>query len=316
MTYECFRCGYETSRKDAFRRHLIGTEKKPRIKHCKIKYLNVDPHEILEKYDTFLDEYKEAKEAGPSNTTEVWKCDKCNMQTPYKGNYQRHIKNKVCLSESQLLLEEIKELKENHLQLLQLIATNPATTTGGSIDLIASTVEGDVNQTNQLNNVVNNINNNGTMPNEFGKLDVGHITVEEWYEFTGQAFTGFHKFMERVYKGNPKNFNVFLRNRSRNDADVYRPPHWETLSLDDVCFDIVQSCADEFSDFIENEAGNLPYQDYHNMDKALTDIQKTNKGNRRAREQAKRIFKNTRYNKEVNENYRKVTGSSIPDHTI
>jgi len=296
---KCLRCG-EDMRPSHLTRHINR-----KFKVCDPILSNTSYEDMKTDYDRYYRRIvlKEKE----------YKCAACGRGYAYpqsRNHHQKECEFYQAKLEAEVLRQQLEVLRAEQL---------------ASITVNAETI----NNTDTVNNIgslTNNINN-GTVNNNnvnqhlnlapFGKECYDHITPQEWREFAFDTYGGFDRLMERVFKGNPKNLNVRVRNTNKTYAEAWIPPNWETMDIKDITQDTVTNCVNKFQDYVEDNPGIIPPSSVAKMDKTLGNILRDKKMITEKMKKARMIFENPTFRKHVESNYKELTdGSTINEHIV
>ena len=288
--YICKRCGYETSRKLNFKRHI--NRKNP----CEEKIQQPVFEESEEESDH--DEYRQkppnsakiekitAKNRQiPPNSAKKFECEYCEKQFTRNDSLNKHLKNRCKIKkeyeESELRLKE-KELEfEKDLRIdmekkyeEQLKIQREQTEK--IVDKLLSRV-GDVH------NTVNVSNTNNIILNDFGKESIEHLTskVLEWCSFIpSQRIPQITDFIHFHEKAPPENKNLRIENKNKPIISVIENGDWVYKEKDDV-IDVLMDrnidLMDEYYDENEEDINDFSKERFDNYKKNDDRIKKSKK---------------------------------------
>jgi len=256
-------------------------------------------------YEDMLNDYDGCAES-ISNKCE-YKCEACGNKYAHQPSLSRHRKTCRVLK----LLHAVEERVHNTILQAQVNSNNQTNVNTTHIDSL--------NNTQNINN--GTVNNNNVQQHlnlaPFGKECYDHITPREWREFAFSSYGGFDRLMERVFKGNPKNLNVRVRNTNKTYAEAWIPPNWETMDIKDITNRTVENCVDKFQEYASNNPDVIPPSQISEMDKTMNDIISDSKKGVARRKKARMIFENPTFRKYVESNYKELTnGSTINEHIV
>ena len=120
-----FRCGYNSKRKDTWRRHLHNK------KMCSADYLDLPRDLIYKEYKTYLECFMSVL-----HSSDMYYCGNCKFSSDYKYNMRRHVKDRSCIENHK---EIIKQL-QNRIERLESI---PESTSNIAINKITDDIVND-----------------------------------------------------------------------------------------------------------------------------------------------------------------------------
>lgn len=313
----CLRCGYTSpGRSHNVKKHLNNK------RDCAVKYLDISRSKILKNYEKccviFVTKVKYDKNMpqyikdlyNAIDTSKLTICDQCGAKLKCEKNLYRH--KKLHCSERNNIDSKVKEL-ERQIELLQSSLISSQSSQNNITDNSSNLNVGNIQNANTIHNgdnVQNNVQNNYLCA--FGKEDVSHITPDEWHHVIKSRRNGVNELMKLVYTKNPKNQNVFIKNRNKNSAYVFNPPIWDHRLIKHVAQDAIQAHSDYISTYMEHNGDKISSYDIARMDEALVDIQRDEKTNTEACSKAILLFTDDNLRKNVVDNYKSLTGEGIP----
>lgn len=174
------------------------------------------------------------------NLGNVYTCPFCSVDFTRNSSLKRHIRNKIC-----------DELNSDESTIINNTNYGDNNTIHGTLD--NSQDNRQINNTN--NTIVNNNNNTPTLNNQnMYLLTYGNEGDDEWEddEYKKYIRKGIHSvssFIEDVHfnPDHPERQNVYLKNRTGKNIEVYKKGRWVERSADDVIRDMCNDKMDILS---------------------------------------------------------------------
>ena len=249
VNYKCQRCGYETSHKSVFKKHLLR------------KYLCKPLMNEIERYDLLLlngfdDESKiyENSTISPQNSTispqKKHKCKYCNKKYTRIDSLNRHImkycKQKKEIDElillkeqNKILLEKDKQQDKEMKKMMKLIEKL----------MMKST-----------NNTTNNNTNKGTINNNqqnivfnFGKEEIEYIKSKDFIKLIQKPLNAIPRLLElkHFHPKHPENHTVRKLNKHDKFMEIMKNNKWEIKDKNDVIFHLIDYLRSDIEMFKE-----------------------------------------------------------------
>jgi len=274
---KCLRCGEDFS-PSRFKRHITRKRAlcEPIMSNCSYEDMKTD-------YEGTL-----------VIITGKYACKDCGNRYKHSSSLARH--RKECGARELMILRQRIQNLESQPQ----VAAAPHTINNdhSSGDRINITSNDNSNHTNNFNVNID----------PFGKEDISHITHAQFDKVIKLRYAGIKEFARILYYENPKNFNVYLPNKSRKRGLVFNPPNWENKNSDEISEIVVQNTADQISDYMENNPERVSRADYRAMDRALTDVQKNVRENYKQRGEVLDLLYENSFRNDVWENFKAESG--------
>mgnify|MGYP001269164760 CR=1 FL=1 len=266
VSYECQRCGYETTNKSMFKRHLL------RKNLCNLKFCLLNRYQLLIA-NNFHEEAKEyAHEAQckpkvkhtvipipqdviPNGIT----CKFCKkVFSTRQGKYKHlkyHCKKKIDESEKDIIIKELKEKNEELSSMIEKLLDK-----SNNINI----VEGAINTTNNIQ-----INN-------YGSENIEYLSDKVFKKLLDKPFSAITKLIELKHfnPNHPENHNVKITNIHDKYAKIYQDKVWLIKHKRDVVEELVENgYADfeEFKDLNEDELAEKIKEKYKLMQRNYND---------------------------------------------
>lgn len=266
VCYECQRCGYESTNKTMFKRHLL------RKNLCNLKFCLLNRYQLLiaNNFNEEAKKYVHEDQCKPKvKHSVIPKLDNVNPKCtfcPYckkefstrQGKY-KHIKFH-CKKKSQELDKDniIKELRESNLELKNMIEKLIDKSTNINI------AKGDINTTNNIQ-----INN-------YGSENLEYISDNIFKKLLHKPASAITKLIELKHfnPNHPENHNVKITNIHDKYAKIYQDKKWLIKHKKDVVEELVENgYADfeEFKDLNEDELAEKIKEKYKLMQRNYSD---------------------------------------------
>ena len=234
VNYKCLRCGFETSHKNNFRKHIF------RKFVCKPILNEVDINFIREKYKSL--ESENAKKRNPKCNPFVipassqcnplvkkYKCKYCNKEFTKRQNKWRH-ETKVCKKQN-------KDL-ENRLIYLE--------------NEISNLKKENVKITNNIQNKINS--DNQIIINNFGNENLSYLTENKFKKILMMGGKSIPSLIKQIHFNpkHPENHNVRIKNKKLKFAEVRHDNKWKYKHKKAVLDDLVDFGYITLEEFKEN----------------------------------------------------------------
>lgn len=304
MKYYCYRCGYNTTRKGDFRKHLN------RKRVCKPDKNNIPIHQIRVKYG-FSKKMKSKPQickkvnlenkvvnpeytSGEKSTKNRNTCEFCGKIFASKQGKYKH-KKKHCKSKMSFDYIDIIESVENQETYTNNSKNNMNQTSETNMinelkEIIKNKDKIIDKMMNQLEKMLEKIgnNNNNTIHinlNNYGKEDISYLSNCHFEKLLNSPFTSIPKLINNIHFNNshPENMNVRITNKKLPYAEVYKDDGWkiqdkkETIKeLVNDKIDILDDKFDEIKDdMYDNKKRNYKrFQSCREKEKVIREIEK------------------------------------------
>ncbi len=215
----CLRCGKDFKRLD---RHL--TNQNP----CKLKYLDLQPNEILKDYERYLVDFKKLLD-------EKYQCEYCNKFYKSQSSYITH-RNHVCKLNPNKVPSKIQTTHDTD----DVNSSNHGSNYNNynNNGIINNTINNITNNVTNNNVNIENINNITYVLNNFG--EEAPISVHELVTILNKCIREnrmddiLPMYVKKRWIENEFNRNVNVTDASRGIAEVYVNKEWEKQFLTDV----------------------------------------------------------------------------------
>jgi hypothetical protein len=235
--YLCIRCGYSTTIKANFKKHLV------RKQICPPKLKNVILEDILA-HNNLTEYFYIPYHKTPHNKTLNCKyCDKLFNSKQSKSRHQlNYCKNKQTHNEQQIkttrmenlvdkLRIQVKELMEEKQLGTVCVPTNDNKQIANEI--YNNTTNQNTNNQNTNNQQINNIDNSKKLQiNNYGNENLSHITDDKYKEILKNPYSAMSKLMNEIHFNDeqPENQNLRIPNIKNPFAETFVDGEWVVSS--------------------------------------------------------------------------------------
>lgn len=247
----CLRCGIQVIKKGNLVRHL----NKKNL--CPSKYLDLEPNEIIENYDKYLDEYN--KIILDKKDTDVIKiCEYCGKKFKYRSNYYAH-KKKYCrknILEKFSITKEEFELMKKKIEMLenQVSKNNISTKKNNNTNAVNNGSNNNLNSNNQnSNNVTNNITIN---LRNYGDENLDSISEKELHDIVTRRYNPIIALLTRIHIDIEENRNLYIPDLKLGHGIRYVNGQWEAVSLKELLENVVIDNFNRIVDYVDKKGIN------------------------------------------------------------
>jgi|UniRef100_A0A6C0IU27 hypothetical protein len=264
VNYDCARCGYSTTHKSVFKKHLI------RKNLCNPISKEIDRYSLLtmNNFDKLAKQYTSVNKCNTYVVLPVDpntpKCDHCGKEFKSRQGKYKHMKF-YCKKKKEDMDKDviIKELKERNNELKNMIEK-----------LINSKTNINKCTINNANGDINTMNN--IQITNYGSENIDYITDKVFKKLLTKPLSAITRLIElkHFHPNHPENHNVKITNIHDKYAKIYQDKKWLIKHKKDVVEDLVENgYADfeEFKDLSEDEIAEKIKEKYLLMQKNYHD---------------------------------------------
>lgn len=242
LDYYCPRCGYNTSNKNNFIKHLNRTH------ICKAKYNDISIYEIINDYSFDINKF-----SNRINSKQIFQCNFCDKIYSTKYSLDRHKLNcakNTTLTQIDLLQKELKLLKakksSKKYKMKQQNCKNYKTDVSGSHNNI---INGD-----------NIVNNNNITINNYGSENLDYITAQEMMKIIFPPSQSILKLSNMIHLNDehPENKNIVITNIGGKHINVKQNNKWKKCFKSNILPDIIDSSFQKLEHFYEKNNQSIP----------------------------------------------------------
>ena len=226
MNYYCKRCGYSVSRKDDLRKHL--NRKNP----CKVKYLDIPIHTLIEELDGKIIEVNTKVNKKVNNSVNIvniegniCECKYCGKIFSHKQSRHLHekkfCKEKITKQEETEFMKQMMAQKDEEMAQKEAEYKEEMALMRKQIELLITKIGNTNIETQNNNNNINNITN--IQINGWGHEDTSHLTDKFLRFCYDRPFTSIQRVIEAVFFNPdcPKNWNCMITDDKSSKALIY-----------------------------------------------------------------------------------------------
>ena len=263
VNYKCDRCGYSSSRRDHFRKHLF------RKNTCEAILENI-PIDILREQYGYME--SKCKVNGKlrkgkckvnvfcENLVKKYNCPHCDKLFSTKQGRYQHVK-KYCKAKKKKKAEEILviELKKDKEEMKRLLRQKD--------EQIKAIMEHMEKLLEKVGNTTNITQTNNIQLNNYGKENTKYIKEDYFIKLLNAPFNSIPKLVRKIHfnKKHPENQNIRITNKKLPYAEVYKDDKWEIRDKKETIMDLVEikkGILDERYDVLKNELMDYKQENY------------------------------------------------------
>ncbi len=251
VNYECQRCGYSTTHKCVFKKHLL------RKNLCNSKIKEITKYELL-----VLNGFKEESNMykKPTNNPPIihqnpplkkeYICKYCDKQFTRSDALKRHMDSR-CKNKQQISVK-IEDLMDKMIILNKKIE---------EMDKENKELRNQLNQKKNLNikkinnstinNHIQNQHNNNIQINNYGSENIDYITDKVFKKLLTKPISAITRLIElkHFHPNHPENHNVKITNIHDKFAKIYQDKKWIIKHKKDIVEELVENGYADFEEF-------------------------------------------------------------------
>lgn len=276
VNYNCQRCGYNTNRKSAFKKHLL------RKNLCESKLNEITRYVLLctNGFEEIAKTYKDTAKTPPKvrqNTPKLaenisYICENCNRNFTRKDSLKKHLNGRCKKKNKQTDIEILKNLLEEKDKLINNLLQEIKNDKKENKKLIEQLIKLSNNTGNNNNNNINS--HNKIIINAYGCENIEYITEKVLKKLVNKPGTAIPNLLKMIHFNDkyPENKNLKVTNIHDPYIKVHDGDAWKLKNKGDIIEDIIINKRDILDGAVVDQEQDQKYIDkLDRLDETIND---------------------------------------------